>query len=95
VSAQEVIGWASSVVLVLTIARQVWGQWRKGTSEGVSIWLFIGQMVASSGFTAYSALIGDAVFTVTNALLLLSAVVGLGIVWVHRRREGRLSGGAG
>ena len=47
----EVIGWASSLILVLTIAKQVYKQWQDETSEGVSKWLFIGQLAASLGFT--------------------------------------------
>jgi len=50
----DAIGWASSVVLVLTIGKQVWKQWQAGSSEGVSRWLFLGQIAASVGFTAYS-----------------------------------------
>jgi hypothetical protein len=37
----EVIGWFSSVVLLMTIGKQVHKQWREGASQGVSKWLFI------------------------------------------------------
>ncbi|MFE8605608.1 hypothetical protein [Archangium violaceum] len=87
----EVIGWFSSFVLVLTIANQVYRQWRSGTSEGVSRWLFVGQITASTGFTFYSVLVDNWVFVVTNALMLLSALVGLAIVVKHRRAERRKS----
>jgi uncharacterized protein with PQ loop repeat len=50
----ELIGWLSSGVLVLTLAQQVLKQWREDRSEGVSRWLFVGQMTASAGFTTYS-----------------------------------------
>jgi MtN3 and saliva related transmembrane protein len=83
----EALGWLSSCVLVLTIGRQVYKQWRDRTSQGVSQWLFVGQMVASSGFTAYSWLVRNWVFVVTNALLLVSAVLGFAIVLIHRRRS--------
>lgn len=72
----ELIGWASSVILVLTIAKQVHKQWQAGTSEGVSKWLFIGQLAASSGFTVYSYLIHSWVFVVTNGLMVVNAIVG-------------------
>jgi MtN3 and saliva related transmembrane protein len=85
----ELLGWMSSFVLVLTIGRQVHRQWRSGHSEGVSIWLFVGQMVASTGFTIYSALVDNWVFVVTNALMLVFAIVGFGIVKTHRRRAAR------
>lgn len=85
----EAIGWLSSVVLMVTIGQQVYKQWRDGTSKGVSRWLFVGQMLASSGFTLYSWLVHNWVFVVTNALMLVSAVVGYAIVLEHRRRERR------
>ncbi len=88
----ELIGWLSSAILVAALAKQVHKQWRAGSSEGVSRWLFVGQVAASAGFTLYSALVGDAVFVVTNAILLASAVTGLVIVLRHRRRDRRRAG---
>ena len=85
----EAIGWISSFILVLTIAKQVYKQWQEGTSEGVSKWLFIGQMAASSGFTLYSWLVHNWVFVVTNSLMLVNGLAGLFIVLHHRRREQR------
>jgi uncharacterized protein with PQ loop repeat len=85
----EAIGWVSSFILVLTIAKQVYKQWHEGSSEGVSKWLFIGQISASLGFTIYSWMVGNWVFVVTNALMLLNGLVGLLIVFRHRRRERR------
>ena len=89
---QEAIGWASSLILVLTIGKQVYKQWKEGSSENVSKWLFVGQFAASLGFLVYSWLVGNWVFVVTNALMLANACLGLGIVLYHRRREAR--GGA-
>ena len=83
----QVIGWAASAILVATIVSQIRRQWREGTSKGVSRWLFIGQIVASAGFTVYSVLVSNYVFIVTNALMLISAIVGLSIVQYHRRRN--------
>jgi uncharacterized protein with PQ loop repeat len=85
----EAVGWASSCILVLTIAKQVYKQWKEGSSEGVSRWLFVGQMAASLGFTVYSWLVGNWVFVVTNAVMLLNGLAGLLIVLHHRRRERR------
>jgi MtN3 and saliva related transmembrane protein len=85
----EAIGWFSSFVLVLTIANQVYKQWRSGTSKGVSKWLFVGQITASTGFTIYSVMVDNWVFVVTNALMLMSALVGIVIVMKHRRAERR------
>ncbi|MBZ4415283.1 hypothetical protein [Myxococcus sp. RHSTA-1-4] len=85
----EAIGWFSSFVLVLTIGKQVHKQWKSGSSQGVSKWLFVGQITASTGFTIYSFLVRNWVFVVTNALLLLSAFLGILIVFKHRRAERR------
>ena len=82
----EVIGWASSLILILTIARQVWKQWQEKTSEGVSLWLFIGQLAASIGFTIYSALVRNWVFVVTNAVMVVNGLVGLGLTWWFKKR---------
>jgi len=85
----EAIGWFSSFILVLTISKQVYKQWKSGSSEGVSKWLFLGQITASVGFTVYSVLVGNWVFVVTNALMLVSAIVGGLILLKHRRTERR------
>jgi len=90
----HLIGWISSVVLFVTITWQVVNQWRAGTSRGVSRWLFVGQITASTGFLVYSWLIGNWVFVVTNVLLVASAIAGLVIVTIHRRHDGRRSAGS-
>jgi len=82
----EAVGWASSFILVLTIAKQVYKQWQEGRSEGVSKWLFVGQISASLGFTVYSWLVNNWVFVVTNSLMLVNGLLGLLIVIRHRRR---------
>lgn len=87
----EVVGWVSSGILVLTIAKQVYKQWQEGSSEGVSKWLFVGQMAASLGFTVYSWLVSNWIFVVTNALMLCNGLLGLLIV-LHHRRRGRAAG---
>jgi Uncharacterized conserved protein len=73
----EIIGWVSSLVLLLTLIRQVRKQWEDKTSEGLSKWLFIGQLVASVGFTIYSYLVSNWVFTVTNGLLTINNIIGI------------------
>lgn len=83
----EIIGWTSSFILLLTIIKQIHKQWQAESSEGVSKWLFIGQIAASTGFTIYSWMVGNWVFVVTNFLMLISAFVGLGIVLHHRSRH--------
>ena len=74
--ATQLIGWAAAGILLLTLGRQVYSQWRDRTSKGVSKWLFVGQCAASAGFIVYSWLLQNWVFVVTNALILVTAVVG-------------------
>ncbi|MBA2340653.1 MAG: hypothetical protein H0V88_09670 [Pyrinomonadaceae bacterium] len=85
----EAIGWISSLILVLTIGKQVYKQWQEGSSEGVSKWLFIGQMAASIGFLTYSILVWNPVFVATNALMVVNGLIGLAIVLRHRRHAGK------
>ena len=76
----ELIGWTAATLLLATMGRQVYTQWRDGTSQGVSKWLFSGQLAASLGFVIYSWLLGNWVFVVTNALMLLTAALGQ---WIY------------
>jgi len=82
----ELIGWGAATILLVTLARQVYSQWRDGTSRGISKWLFIGQLCASIGFVIYSWLLGSWVFVVTNALILATALVGQFVYWRNKRR---------
>lgn len=84
-SGADWVGWGASAILIATLARQVIVQWRERSIEGVSSWLFVGQLAASIGFTVYSWLVGNAVFVFTNSVLLLTAVVGQLIYRRNRR----------
>jgi uncharacterized protein with PQ loop repeat len=88
----DALGWASSLILLATILTQIHKQWRERSDKGVSRWLFVGQSTASLGFTLYSYALGNWVFTTTNALLLLSGLLG-GALTFHfrRRRRGKFS----
>jgi uncharacterized protein with PQ loop repeat len=83
----EAIGWAAAAVLLATICRQVYTQWKERSTRGVSKWLFVGQLAASTLFVIYSALLENWVFVVTNALLLLAALVGE-FLYLRNRRQG-------
>ena len=83
--ATQLIGWTAATILLLTLGRQVYSQWRDRTSKGVSRWLFVGQCAASAGFIAYSWLLQNWVFVVTNVLILATAVLGE-IVYLRNRR---------
>jgi MtN3 and saliva related transmembrane protein len=85
----ELIGWASSIVLLATLMRQVFVQWRSGAIGGVSKWLFIGQMLASIGFLTYSLLLNNWVFVASNLAILIVALVGEILYARNRRRATR------
>ena len=83
----ELIGWSAAAILLLTIGRQVYTEWRKRSTQGLSRWLFIGQLAASTGFVVYSWLLGSWVFVVTNILMLATAGIGQWIYLCNKRRE--------
>ena len=82
----EIVGWAASVILLLTLVKQVHKQWKDATSEGVSKWLFTGQLIASVGFMIYSIAVHNWVFTVTNGLLTVNNIVGIAIYYHYKNR---------
>ena len=84
----DLLGWAASAVLVATLARQTWRQWKDPDPRGVSHWLFAGQIAASAGFVAYSWLLDNWVFIITNSAVLATAIAG-GLVDLRARRKAR------
>jgi MtN3 and saliva related transmembrane protein len=82
----ELIGWLSSALLLATIMRQVYTQWKTRSTTGVSHWLFIGQVAASTGYVIYSVLLHNWVFLTSNIALLLTAIVGQ-VIYLRNRRE--------
>ena len=81
----DMVGWLSALILILTISRQVYTQWRTKRTEGVSRWLFIGQVAASAGFVVYSVLVENWVFVVANSCMLLTALAGQCIYMRNKR----------
>jgi len=81
----DVLGWISSLILLLTLIRQVYVQWKSKSVAGVSKWLFLGQLAASTGYTIYSLLLHNWVFVSSNIAILLTAVVGEGLYLRNRR----------
>jgi MtN3 and saliva related transmembrane protein len=84
----DLIGWAASLVLIATLVRQTIAQWRADEPQGVSGWLFAGQIAASVLFIVYSVLLKNMVFIVTNSLILLTALVGQWVYWRAKRNAG-------
>ena len=83
----DLIGWGSSVVLLATIGRQVYTQWKTRSTAGLSRWLFLGQLTASSGYTVYSVLLHNWVFMASNVALLCTAIVGQLLLVRNRRSQ--------
>lgn len=81
----EIIGWGSSLVLLATLVKQVYKQWSEGTREGISKWLFVGQLAASTGFMVYSYLVESWVFLVTNGLLTVNNIIGIWLYYYFRK----------
>ncbi|MFN0277672.1 MAG: SemiSWEET family transporter [Pyrinomonadaceae bacterium] len=73
----EAIGWASSLILLATLIKQVYKQWQEASSENISKWLFIGQLAASIGFTIYSIFSENWVFVFTNSVLIINNIIGI------------------
>lgn len=82
----------SSVILLATLVRQVFTQWKSRNVTGVSRWLFIGQVTASVGFTIYSLLLRNWVYAVSNIAILITAIVGEGIYLHNKRTQPRQQG---
>ena len=81
----DLIGWASSAILLATIMRQVYTQWKTKSTSGVSHWLFIGQLTASIGYSLYSYLLHNWVFLTSNIVLLLTAILGQ-CLYLHNKK---------
>jgi MtN3 and saliva related transmembrane protein len=78
----EIVGWGASLILLATLVKQVHKQWKDGTSEGISKFLFLGQLAASIGFTVYSVVTESWVFAFTNAALTINNIIG---IWLYFR----------
>ncbi len=80
----DLLGWISSFILLLTLIRQVYVQWKSESVAGVSKWLFVGQLAASTGYTIYSFLLHNWVYVSSNIAILLTAVLG---EWLYLRNR--------
>jgi len=83
----EILGWACSLILLATLVKQVYKQWKDASSEGISKWLFIGQLAASVGFTVYSVVTESWVFAFTNAALSVNNIIGI-CLYFHFKKSG-------
>ena len=84
---EQWVGWAAVTALFLTMSGQAWKLWRDRVKHGVGKLFFVGQIVSSSLFLIYSAMVGDRVFVVGNALVLTAAIACGGILLYNRARR--------
>jgi hypothetical protein len=84
VTAADIVGWASSAILIATLVRQVHKQATQGNGCALSKWLFAGQIAASIGFITYSVMVGNMVFIVSNIMILGTAIAGQ---WLYLHNE--------
>jgi MtN3 and saliva related transmembrane protein len=77
----NILGWTATLVLLVTLLAQIHREVRSGKVDEISPLVFVGQCAASIGFLAYSALVGNLVFIVSNAMILVVALLG---VWVRQ-----------
>ena len=87
IEATDMVGWVSTVILLATISRQVFTQWKSKQISGVSRWLFVGQITASIGYAVYSFLLHNWVFLVANVAMVITAVIGETIFLSNRNRR--------
>jgi MtN3 and saliva related transmembrane protein len=73
------------VVLLATICRQVYSQWKSKATAGVSRWLFVGQISASVGFICYSYQLHNWIFMFSNSAMLITAILGE-IIYISNRK---------
>lgn len=83
----DLIGCFAATVLLATISRQVYTQWRDGSASGLSRWLFGGQLTVSLAFVLYSWMLENWVFVVTNMLMRVTAGLGQWVNLANRRRR--------
>jgi uncharacterized protein with PQ loop repeat len=83
----EVVGWAAVAILFATMSAQAWTEWRDRVKKGINPYFFVGQVAASVAFITYSAMVGNTVFVVGNALVLAAALAGGAIlIWNKKKR---------
>jgi MtN3 and saliva related transmembrane protein len=81
----DVIGWVSTAILLATISRQVYSQWKSKATAGLSRWLFVGQISASIGFICYSYQLHNWIFLFSNSAMLVTAIMGE-VIYLSNRR---------
>jgi MtN3 and saliva related transmembrane protein len=80
----EWLGWLAATILVITLFVQVKKNWQEKKLKGINPLLYWGQAAASLLFALYSLSINSWVFVVANAVAMISAMVGIYLVYRYR-----------
>lgn len=83
---KEIIGWGSAFVLLPTFGLQAYKQWknRDEHADASTLWFFILALIGVVGQVVYSWMLGNWVYFVLNACLIVTNVLGLALA-IHRR----------
>src|SRR4051812_36345290 len=83
---QEIIGWGSALVLLPTFGLQAYKQWQDRHEHAASstLWFFILALIGVTGQVIYSWMLGNWVYFVLNACLVVTNTLGLALV-IRRR----------
>ncbi len=82
---REIIGWGSAMVLLPTFGLQAFKQWenRHEHAPASTLWFFILALVGVTGQVVYSWMLGNWVYFVLNACLVVTNTLGLALA-IHR-----------
>jgi hypothetical protein len=82
---REIIGWGSALVLLPTFGLQAYKQWtnRHEHAPASTLWFFILALVGVTGQVIYSWMLGNWVYFVLNACLVVTNTLGLALA-LHR-----------
>jgi fumarate reductase subunit C len=82
---REIIGWGSALVLLPTFGLQAYKQWanRHEHATASTLWFFILALVGVTGQVVYSWMLGNWVYFVLNACLVVTNTLGLALA-IHR-----------
>jgi hypothetical protein len=83
---REIIGWGSAFILIPTFGLQAYKQWRNRDehADASTLWFFILALVGVVGQVVYSWMLGNWVYFVLNACLVVTNTLGLALA-IHRR----------
>lgn len=85
---KHVVGWISSLLLLVTFGSQTYRQWKgeEGRSEKYTLIFFVAAIAGTAGNLIYSLLVNNWVFTALNAALVVNNAAGLWITVRHRKQ---------